>query len=88
LRDEFLSHETVNHSIKEWVRGKVHTNTVEGFFSLLERGIVGTYHHIGSQHLHRYLAEFDFRYNGRKLVDATRSRLAVRMIEGKRLQYR
>jgi len=87
LKYEFLSHDTVNHSAKEYVRGHAHTNTVEGYFSLLKRGIVGTFHHVGSQHLHRYLAEFDFRYNGRKLDDATRSILATRMIEGKRLQY-
>src|ERR1019366_5147674 len=56
-------HESVDHSKFEWVRGDVHTNTLEGFFSILKRGMTGTYQHCGSHHLHRYLAEFDFRYN-------------------------
>ena len=61
----FAKHEAVNHSIGEYVRGEAHTNTVEGYFSILKRGIVGTYHHVSQQHLKRYLAEFDFRYNER-----------------------
>jgi transposase-like protein len=65
--------------------GKVHTNTVEGFFGILKRGIYGTYHHIGEQHLTRYLAEFDFRYNSRKMKDGQRTLLALQGIEGKRL---
>lgn len=88
LQKHFASHDTVNHSAKEYVRGKAHTNTVEGYFSLLKRGITGTFHHVSSQHLHRYLAEFDFRYNARKTEDKVRSVLAVQGIEGKRLQYR
>ena len=66
-------------------RGNAHTNTAEGYFSLLKRGIIGTYHHISQQHLDRYLAEFDFRYNSRKVEDNTRMTLAVDGAEGKRL---
>jgi transposase-like protein len=83
-----IKHESVDHSRKEWVRGDVHTNTVEGYFGLLKRGIIGTYHHVSKQHLHRYLAEFDFRYNARKTTDFVRMELAMKAIEGKRLQYK
>ena len=62
-RQGFASHETVNHSIKEYVRGDAHTNTVEGYFSIFKRGIYGVYHHVSAEHLKRYLGEFDFRYN-------------------------
>jgi len=88
LDTEFAKHEMVNHSLREYARGRAHVNTAEGYFSLLKRGIVGVYHHVSKQHLHRYLAEFDFRYNGRKQTDAVRSALAVKAIEGKRLQYK
>lgn len=85
-------HGTVNHSIEEYVRGHFwHTNTIEGYFSILKRGIVGTYHHISQQHLKRYLAEFDFRYNTRvslKINDGERADMAVSGIVGKRLTYR
>ena len=64
------NHHAVNHSIGEYVRGDAHTNTIEGYFSILKRGIVGTYHHVSPQHLKRYLAEFDFRYNERMSVGA------------------
>jgi len=87
LNKEFASHDRVNHYRKEWVRGEAHTNTVEGYFSLLKRGLAGTYHHVSKQHLHRYLAEFDFRYSSRKEDDVMRSVLAVKGTEGKRLQY-
>jgi len=66
----------------------VHTNTVEGSFSILKRGIVGVYHHVGKQHLHRYLSEFDFRYNSRDTRDGERALLAVKGSKGKRLMYR
>lgn len=85
---EFADHQTVNHSRKEYVRGTASTNTVEGYFSLLKRGLNGTYHHVSQRHLHRYLDEFNFRYNARKEDDATRNFLAVKSSEGKRLQYR
>ena len=73
---------------KEYVRGKAHTNTVEGYFSLLKRGLIGTYHHVGAQHLQRYVSEFDFRYNNRSITDLERSANALKSIEGKRLTYR
>jgi transposase-like protein len=88
LGKEFASHHVINHGKKEYVRGNVHTNTIEGYFSILKRGIIGVYQHVGKQHLHRYLSEFDFRYNGRKIDDAERSVLALCGIEGKRLTYR
>ena len=88
----FSGHGTVNHSIQEYVRGGFwHTNTVEGYFSILKRGIVGTFHHVSEQHLKRYLAEFDFRYNEREglgVSDAQRTAKAVTGIVGKRLTYR
>ncbi|HET8637429.1 MAG TPA: IS1595 family transposase [Acidobacteriaceae bacterium] len=90
MSDDF-SHEVVNHSAEEYVRGDVHTNTIEGYFSILKRGINGTYHHVSQQHLGRYLAEFDFRYNNRSAMgieDQARSERAMRGIVGKRLTYR
>jgi transposase-like protein len=84
----FASHETVTHSLEEYVRGIVHTNTIEGFFSIFKRGMRGIYQHCGEAHLHRYLAEFDFRYNNRKITDKERAVRALEGIEGKRLMYR
>jgi transposase-like protein len=87
----FEKHDSVNHSLGEYVRGDVHTNTIEGYFSILKRGINGVYHHVSQQHLKRYLAEFDFRYNMRAALgvdDATRADRLVRGIVGKRLTYR
>ena len=87
----FASHETVNHSIKEWKRGNVHTNTIEGFFSVFKRGMKGVYQHCREDHLHRYLSEFDFRYNHRSALeidDKERARIALEGIGGKRLMYR
>jgi hypothetical protein len=88
---EFAKHETVQHSTGEYARGDVTTNTVEGFFGILKRGMRGVYQHCGEQHLPRYLAEFQFRYNNRirlGIDDNTRARLALLGIEGKRLTYR
>jgi transposase-like protein len=89
---EFSGHGTVNHSIEEYVRGGFwHTNTVEGYFSIMKRGINGTYHHVSQQHLKRYLAEFDYRYNERSALgvsDAERMEKSVQGIVGKRLTYR
>jgi len=85
---DFAEHHTVNHSKKEYVRGAASTNTVEGYFSLLKRGLTGTYHHVSARHLHRYLDEFNFRYNARTVNDAIRNHGAIRATEGKRLQYR
>jgi transposase-like protein len=85
-------HSLVNHSADEYVRYDegvmITTNTVEGFFSLLKRGINGVYHHVGRKHLHRYLSEFDFRYNARKVTDGERAQEALKGFEGKRLMYR
>lgn len=88
---EFASHGMVDHGADEYVRGKVHSNTVEGYFSILKRGITGIYHHVSEQHLHRYLAEFDFRYSNRIAVgvdDQSRADRALRGTVGKRLTYR
>lgn len=87
---EFAGHGTVNHSSDEYVKvgGFVHTNTVENFFSLLKRGIIGTYHHVSEAHLQRYCTEFDFRYNHRKVTDAERTDAAMIGAKGKRLTYR
>ena len=88
----FGGHGSVNHSIQEYVRGGFwHTNTVENYFSLLKRGIIGTYHHVSQQHLKRYLGEFDFRYNMRVKLgfdDGQRMAKAAQGIVGKRLTYR
>jgi len=82
------THRTVNHYQGEYARGDVSTNTVEGFFSLLKRGILGIYHHVSEQHLPRYLAEFDYRYSRRKQDDSTRAIAAICATQGKRLTYR
>jgi transposase-like protein len=81
-------HHAVKHSIGEYARGDVTTNSVEGFFSLLKRGIFGVYHNVSKKHLHRYVAEFEFRYNTRKMDDGARTVAAIRGAEGKRLMYR
>ena len=88
---EFASHDTVNHSQEEYVRGHVHTNTVEGYYSIFKRGMKGIYQHCAEKHLHRYLAEFDFRYSNRVRLgvdDTERTERAVKGIVGKRLTYR
>ena len=84
------SHEKVNHSTGEYARGDVTTNTVEGFFSIFKRGMKGIYQHCGEQHLNRYLAEFDFRYNNREKLgvnDMARTVNAIKGAKGKRLKY-
>lgn len=86
----FASHETVRHSAKEYARGDVHTNTIEGSFSIFKRGMTGVYQHCKEKHLHRYLAEFDFRYNhrvGLGYSDTDRTKAAIKAVEGKRLTY-
>ena len=98
----FKKHDVVNHGAGEYVRGDAHTNTVEGYFSILKRGIIGTFHHVSPHHLQRYVNEFDFRYNHREqrvkdangswikagLDDTERTNEALRGIGGKRLMYR
>jgi transposase-like protein len=81
-------HETVKHSAYKYARGDVTTNTVEGFFSILKRGLNGIYHSVSKQHLHRYHAEFEFRYNARFLDDGARAVAAIKGSEGKRLKYK
>jgi hypothetical protein len=87
----FVDHQTVNHSAREYVRDDAFTNTVEGYFSILKRGIYGVYQHVSEAHLHRYLSEFDFRYSNRiarGVDDVARTDLIVKGIRGKRLTYR
>jgi transposase-like protein len=87
----FARHDTVNHGIEEYVRGDAHTNTIEGYFSILKRGINGVYHHVSAQHLKRYLGEFDFRYNERTALgveDVERATKVVKGVVGKRLTYK
>ena len=91
LGKDFASHESVNHTAKEYARGEVTTNTVEASFSLLKRGLIGTFHHVGEQHLQRYVTEFDFRWNNRIALgvgDVQRTAALLKAIEGKRLTYR
>lgn len=90
LHHDFQKHQSVNHSQDEYVRGTISTNTVEGYFSIFKRGMKGTYQHCAKHHLHRYLAEFDFRYsNGANLAvnDERRAEIALTGIVCKRLTY-
>ena len=87
----YADHQTVNHSEYEYARGTASTNTVEGFFSIFKRGMKGVYQHCSEAHLHRYLAEFDFRYSNRaalEIDDQDRAKKALKGITGKRLTYR
>ena len=89
--EEFTQHQSVCHSAEEYVRDDVHTNTIEGYFSVFKRGMKGIYQHCGEAHLHRYLSEFDFRYNTRTklgFTDADRAVVAWLGAKGKRLTYR
>lgn len=81
-------HEVVNHSRKEYARGDVYTNTAESFFALLKRGMYGTFHAVSKKHLHRYIQEFRYRWNTRKLDDGERLSKAIQQADGKRLMYR
>ena len=87
LAKQGYSHDLVNHTRGEYARGDVTTNTVEGFFSILKRGVYGTFHSISKHHMHRYLAEFEFRYNHRNVDDGERTLAAISGAEGKRLLY-
>lgn len=87
----YAAHSTINHSEKKYVRGNVHTNTAEGVFSLLKRGITGSFHHVSKGHLHRYCDEFAFRYNTRTALGYTDAQRAAELVlggEGKRLTYK
>src|SRR5262249_16596816 len=101
LAPMFKGHDVVNHGAGEYVRGDVYTNTAEGYFPILKRGIIGTFHHVSPQHLIRYTTEFDFRYNNREtkikasgkwvkagVNDDERMNLLLKGITGKRLIYR
>jgi transposase-like protein len=91
LGKEFASHESVNHSAKEYARDDVNTNTVESSFALLKRGLIGTFHSVSEQHLQRYATEFDFRWNNRVALgvnDVQRTTAILAGIGGKRLTYR
>jgi transposase-like protein len=91
LGEHFASHDTVNHGAKEYGRGDVHTNTVEGYFSVFKRGMKGVYQHCHEKHLNRYIAEFNFRYSNRAALgvnDMARTELALKGIVGRRLTYR
>lgn len=87
----YAAHSTINHSQKKYVSGNIHTNTVEGVFSLLKRGITGSFHHVSKGHLHRYCDEFEFRYNTRAALGYNDSQRAAKLVlggEGKRLTYK
>jgi transposase-like protein len=88
LGREYASHGVTRHSLGEYVVCNVHSNTVESSFSLLKRGLVGTFHHVGEQHLQRYVTEFDFRWNHRKLCDSARTDSLLGQIGGRRVTYR
>jgi hypothetical protein len=83
----FDKHETVNHLQDEWTKGEYHTNTIEGFFSQLKRGIYGIYHQVSPKHLHRYCQEFSYRYNTRKIKEVERFNHSL-TICNKRLKYK
>jgi transposase-like protein len=85
---QFRSHEVVNHAAGEYARGDVNTNTVESYFALLKRGIIGTFHHVSEQHLDKYVGEFAFRWDFRKSTDMERTIEAVKAVKGKRLMYK
>jgi transposase-like protein len=88
---QFADHETVNHGEEEYVRGRTHVNTAENYFSIFKRGMTGIYQHCNERHLHRYAAEFDFRYSNRMALgidDEQRTERAIRGIIGRRLTYR
>lgn len=84
----FAEHNAVNHKKGEYVRGNSHVNTCESIHAILKRGIIGTFHHVSKKHLHRYLSEFDFRFNARYITDGQRTIEAIKGFSGKRLMYR
>jgi transposase-like protein len=87
LKNAGWQHESVKHSMYEFVRGDVTTNGIEGFFGMLKRGLNGIYHSVSRKHLHRYLAEFQYRYNNSELTDGQRTVAAIKAAQGKRLTY-
>ena len=87
IGDHDTTHETVNHGDKEWVRGDVHTNTVEGVFSLFKRSIIGSFHQVSAKHLDRYLDEFEWRFNNRKNPYLFRDTL-LKLVESGNMKYK
>lgn len=87
LGSEYAGHETVCHATKEYASGDIHTNTAESSHALVKRGIVGIYHNVSHEYLHRYLWHFDFLWNNRQLNDGDRTALAIQAADGKRLRY-
>lgn len=81
-------HHTVNHSAKEYARGDITSNTVESFFAVMKRGLNGIYHNVSRKHLHRYMAEYEFRWNHRELEDGERTVAAIKAAQNKRLYYK
>jgi transposase-like protein len=81
-------HDTITHSAGEYARGDVNTNSIESSFALVKRGLIGIYHAVSKEHLHRYVSEFDFRWNARTMNDGERTALAIESAIGKRLRYR
>jgi transposase-like protein len=81
-------HDTINHGKRQYVRGDVYTNTAESFFALLKRGMYGTFHAVSKKHLHRYVDEFQFRWDTRKINDGARLATVIKAADGKRLMYR
>jgi hypothetical protein len=88
LDGQYAGHETVDHRAKEYARGLTHINTAESWFSLLKRGVIGTFHHVSAKHLDRYAQEFAFRWSHRKTTDYERTVAAIRVVGGKRLMYK
>ncbi len=88
LSAEYASHHQVCHATKEYVSGDVHTNTAESSHALVKRGIVGIYHNVSREYLHRYLWQFDFLWNNRKLNDGERTFVGIKASEGKRLMHK
>jgi len=88
LGREYASHGVVDHTAMQYSRKGSHSNTAENFFSIFKRGVIGTYHHLSAQHLHRYTAEFDMRYNTKDHNDAERASFILKGMEGRRLTYR
>ena len=88
MLDKEYSREIVVHGKKQYVNGRASTNTLEGWFALLKRGVTGTFHHVSEEHLDRYVDEFAFRYNNRKTTDAERTVNAIKKVGGKRLYYK
>jgi len=82
LDKHFAAHEVINHTMNEYVNGSIHTNTIEGFWSLLKRGLYGIYHQVSPKHLQRYVDEYSYRYNSRKIKDGERFELSLQSIEG------